>query len=1024
MAFDMPGGGPSEGSGGDSGGGSPGGGSPGGTGTAHGEPVARGRVLVPTLLVLSGLVLVFVIFSGIYSDWLWFGSVDKTSVWSTTLLTQIGLFLVFGAVMGGVTTLNAVIAYRIRPPLGRLTPEQASLERYRISIEPYRLLVVLGLALLIGLMTGLSAAAEWSTFQLWRNGGDFGQTDPQFGMDVGFFVFTLPWIRFVASFVFAVLLLSLLTAAVVHYLYGGLRLQSDERKVSPNAQRHLAILAGLVLLVKAFSYWLDRFELATASHDNIVPGFSGLSYVDANAVLPSKTILAAAALVVAILFFVAAFKRSWALALIGLALLVLSSIVIGWLYPSVVQYFQVRPQEEQRERPYIERNIESTRSAYGIDDVEVQDYAGNVVAPKSVIQDNSGTLKNTRLLDPAVVSPTFRQLQQIRGFYAFPDALDVDRYTLEEGEDPRGATVAVRELDLDGLPEGQRNWTNDKTVFTHGYGFVSAYDNTARSNGLPSFMESDIPPEGELDIDEARIYFGQLSPGYSIVGGPEGVEPHEFDFPDDSSPTGQRNNTYEGDGGVGVGSFFRKLVFATKFQDTNIVLSDLVNPESRILFERDPKERVAKIAPWLTLDGDPYPVVVGGRIKWIVDGYTTSNEYPNAARTSLNEATKDSVTATSRSVSAQSRQPVTYIRNSVKATVDAYSGEVQLYLWDELDPVAAAWLRIFPDTVLPKSEIPQDVLDHVRYPEDIFKVQRTVLSRYHVTDASAFYSGQDFWIIPQDPTNDTVEQFQPPYYLTLQMPGTKQPSFSLTTAFSPSKRQTLAAFMSANSDPGDDYGTIRVLQLPRNTTIPGPVQVQNNFESDPTVAEQLTLLRRGGSDVVLGNLLSLPVAGGMLYVEPVYVRAAGEQGYPQLRKVLAGYGSEVAMEDTLEEALGKVFVGSASTGLKNNDESGGGGAASPEDELAKALEDASAAFKAGEEALAGGDFAAYGKAQDNLKAALERAAKAQSEITGKPSATQSSPTPEDGSTPQEQQSTDDGGAATDPDGQPAYGVSS
>jgi uncharacterized membrane protein (UPF0182 family) len=979
MAFDMPDRGPSDGSGGDAGGGSPG-----GTGTAVGEPVARGRVLVPTLLVLSGLVLVFVIFSGIYSDWLWFGSVDKTNVWSTTLLTQIGLFLVFGSIMGGTTALNAVIAYRIRPPLGRLTPEQASLERYRISIEPYRLILVLGIALLIGLMTGLSAAGEWSTFQLWRNGGDFGQTDPQFGFDVGFFVFALPWITFVVSFVFAVLLLSLLTAAVVHYLYGGLRLQSEERKATPNAQRHLAVLVGLLLLVKSLSYWLDRFELATASHDNIVPGFSGLTYVDDNAVLPSKTILAAAALVVAILFFVAAFRRSWALALIGLVLLVLTSIVIGWLYPSVIQYFQVRPQEEQRERPYIERNIESTRSAYAIEDVEVQDYAGNVVAPKSVIQDNSGTLKNTRLLDPAVVSPTFRQLQQIRGFYAFPDALDVDRYQLEEGEPPRGATVAVRELDLDGLPEGQRNWTNDKTVFTHGYGFVSAYDNTARSNGLPSFMESNIPPEGALEIEESRIYFGQLSPGYSIVGGPEGGEEREFDFPDDSSPTGQRNNTYEGEGGVAVGSFFRKLVFATKFQDTNIVLSDLVNPDSRILYERDPRERVSKIAPWLTLDGDPYPVVVGGEIKWIVDGYTTSDEYPNAARTTLSEATRDSVTATSRSVAAQSQQPVTYIRNSVKATVDAYTGEVKLYLWDESDPVAAAWSRIFSDTVLPKSEMPEEVLDHVRYPEDIFKVQRTVLSRYHVTDASAFYSGQDFWIIPQDPTNDTVEQFQPPYYLTLQMPGTKQPSFSLTTAFSPSKRQTLAAFMAANSDAGKDYGTIRVLQLPRNTTIPGPVQVQNNFESDPVVANQLTLLRRGGSDVVLGNLLSLPVAGGMLYVEPVYVRAAGEQGYPQLRKVLTGYGSEVAMEDTLEEALAKVFVGSVALGSDNKNKSGGSDSTSPEDALASALEEASAAFSAGEEALADGDFAAYGEAQDDLQAALELAAKAQSEITGRP----------------------------------------
>jgi uncharacterized membrane protein (UPF0182 family) len=431
------------------------------------------------------------------------------------------------------------------------------------------------------------------------------------------------------------------------------------------------------------------------------------------------------------------------------------------------------------------------------------------------------------------------------------------------------------------------------------------------------------------------------------------------------------------------------LVFATKFQDTNIILSDLVNPESRILFERDPRDRVAKVAPWLTLDGDPYPVVADGQIKWIVDGYTTSNEFPNAARTTLSEATSDSVTATSRSVAAQAREQVTYIRNSVKATVDAYDGSVDLYLWDDADPIAQAWSRVFDGTVKPKSEMPESVLAHVRYPEDIFKVQRTVLSRYHVTDPAAFYSGQDFWIIPQDPTK-TVEQFQPPYYLTLQMPGTKKPSFTLTTAFAPSKRPTLAAFMAAESDPGDDYGKIRVLQLPRNTTIPGPTQVQNNFESDTVVAEQLSLLRRGGSDVVLGNLLSLPVAGGMLYVEPVYVRAAGESGFPLLRKVLVGYGSAVSMQDTLDQALADVFVGAAidNGNNKNNNNGGGGGNnADPSTALTQALEAAGAAFQRGEEALAAGDFAAYGQAQDDLKSALDRAAGLQSDASGQPAAT-------------------------------------
>ena len=960
-------------------------------GTDLREPPSRGRVLVPTVLVLSGLVLAFIIFSGIYSDWLWFGSVDKPSVFTTTVLTQIGLFLTFAVVMFAALAVNAGIAFRARPMVERITPEQASLERYRSSIEPYRIPITIALAGLLGVMTGLSASSEWQTFQLWRSGGDFGTTDPQFGLDAGFFVFQLPWLRFVLSFLFAVLILSILTAVVVHYLYGGIKIQSDVRSVSPAAQTQLAVLAGLFMLAKAVAYWLDRFELATASQ-SLVPGFTGLKYVDVNAVLPSKAILAVASVVVAVLFFVTAFRRVWALPLIGLALLLLSSIVIGWLYPTIVQTFQVQPTEEVRERPYIQNNINATRSAYGLDGVEIQEYSGREVAPASVIKNDSGTLSNIRLLDPSIVSPTFRQQQQIRGFYAFPDALDVDRYQLEEGKQRQGAVVAVREVDLTGLPDGQRNWTNDTTVYTHGYGFVAARDNVPSSTGAPNYLESDIPPEGLLDITEPRIYFGQLSPPYSIVGAPEGTPPRELDFPDDTSPTGQRNNTYTGDGGIETGSFLHRLVFATKFQDANILLSDLVNSESRILYDRDPRDRVKKVAPWLTLDSDPYPVVVDGRIKWIVDGYTTSDQFPNSARTLLNEATSDSITETRRSVSALNRDQVTYIRNSVKATVDAYDGTVDLYLWDENDPVARAWVEIFPDTVKPRGEMPDSVLQHVRYPEDLFKVQRTVLSRYHVTDAQSFYSGQDFWVIPSDPTKTGVDVQQPPYFLTLQMPGTKAPAFSLTTAFSPSRRQTLAAFMAASSAPGEDYGTIRVLQLPRNTTIPGPTQVQNNFESDPVVAQQLNLLRRGGSDVVLGNLLSLPVADGMLYVEPVYVRAAGQEGFPLLQKVLAGYGQEVAMENTLQEALAKVFTGSADAGGGGKN-GGGNNDSTPEEELAAAIAAADAAYQRGEKALADGDFAAYGKAQEDLKKALDRAAAAQRQLTGQSSGGGSSSPP-------------------------------
>ncbi len=958
----------------------------------------RGRVLLPTLVVLAVLVGGFLLFASFYSDWLWFASLDKTSVFTTQLVTRIVLFLVFGLVLATAVGLNMWIAWRTRPVFRGLSPEQASLERYRIAIEPFRRVALIIVPLTFGLLTGMSAAAEWRTWLLWRNATPFGTTDPQFGMDIGFYTFTLPFIRFLLGFFFAVVVLSFLAAVVVHYLYGGLRLQAAGERATPAAQSHLSVLIGVFLLLKSVSYWVDRYELAV-KNETLVQGFTGLKYADVNALLPAKNILTFIALLCAILFFVNAFWRTWALPLAGLGLMILSAILIGWLYPAVVQYFQVRPSELVRERDYIARNIDATRTAYGLDEVQVEDYAGNDKAPANVITQEAGTLRNIRLLDPAIVSPTFKQLQQIRGFYSFPEALDIDRYPTENG--PRGTVVAVREINLDGVPEGQRNWTNDKTVYTHGFAMVAAADNTATSDGQPKFVESDIPPTGTLDITEPRIYFGEQSPPYSIVGAPEGSEPRELDFPDDTSPNGQRNNTYSGQGGVPVGSLLNKLVFATKFQDTNILLSDLVNPESRIMWERAPRDRVAEVAPWLTLDGDPYPATINGRIVWIIDGYTISNDYPYSSRTLLSDATGDSITARTSAVVAQPRDQINYMRNSVKATVDAYEGTVTLYAWDETDPVLKTWEKAFPDVVQPKSSIPETLMSHLRYPEDIFKVQREILSKYHVTDPEAFYSGQDFWIVPNDPTKRAANEAQPPYYLILQMPGLSKPSYSLTTTFAPSKRQTLASFMAVNSEPGPDYGTIRVLQLPRNTTIPGPSQVQNNFESNQAISSALTLLRGRGSDVVFGNLLSLPVGGGMLYVEPVYVQANGEQGYPLLRKVLAGYGATVAFEDTVDEALAKVFASSGTTPptptpnptpspSPTPNASGSPSPAPTGDaaaQLAAALADAQAAYTAGQAALAKGDFAAYGQAQDALGAALDRAAAAQRRLGVTPSPT-------------------------------------
>ncbi len=971
------------------------------------EPRRKGGVLLPTIIVLAVIVIAFVIFTGFYTEFMWFDSVGKTQVFSIALFTRMGMFAVMFVAMAIVSSLSMWIAFRTRPEFVGATPEQASLERYRIGIEPYRRWIALAIVLILSFFAGLAGSGEYGTYLLWKNSTPFNQVDPQFGLDLSFYTFELPFMRFVLGFAFTLVILAILIVTAVQYIYGGLRLQPRGDRATRAAQAQLSALIAVFLLLKAVAYYLDRFGLVTKS-ENLVSGFTGLKYTDVYAVLPALNILVFVSIIVAALFIFNIFRRHWVIPTIGAGLMIVTSIVIGGLYPLVVQQFQVRPSELVREEPYIQRNIDASRDAYGIQDAVISDYEGTVSPPTAeTLQASAGTLNNIRLIDPAIVSPTYNQLQQIRGYYSFNNTLDVDRYDLPQGR--RGAVVAVREINLAGIPDGQRNWTNDKAVYTHGYGFVSAFDNTALSNGAPDFFASDIPPVGELEVTQPRVYFGELSPPYSIVGAPKGTPAVELDYPDDANPTGQATNTYEGKGGVPMGSLFGKLLFATKFQDSNILLSDLVNQDSQIMWDRNPLTRVEKVAPWLTLDQDPYPVVANGRIQWIVDGYTLSNEYPYSSRVSLADATSDSISTRVIQSGLLPRDQVNYMRNSVKAVVDAYEGSVTLYAWDESDPVLQTWMKAFPDVVEPRSKMPMDIVEHVRYPQDIFKVQRNIMSRYHVTDAVTFYNGTDVWIVPFDPTVSPAQVFQPPYYLTLQMPGQSATEFSLTTTFAPQRRQTLAAFMAVSSDPGDNYGKIEVLQLPSNTTIPGPQQVQNNFESDPTVSSQLSLLRRGGSEVELGNLLSLPFNGGLLYVEPVYIRAAAD-GYPLLRKVLAGYGANVALEDNLSTALAKVLsTNPAALPDSLPDVNLGDGttvdpdtgetipapdqptSADPIVALAQAIDAAQQAYADGQAALAEGDFAAYGVAQDRLERALQQIAAAEAILNPQPTVVEEVP---------------------------------
>ena len=921
--------------------------------------------LTITFVVLFILASVLVSLSGFYADLLWFRSVDYVNVWQTTLFTKIYLFIGFGLITATFVTANIFIAFRRRPIYVPVAVEADNLERYRAQLEPIRKFAGVGIFLALFYFAGTSATRLWQEWLLFTNSTNFGTVDPQFGKDISFFAFKLPMWQSLIGWGISTIILALLASAAVHYIYGGIRTQVKEDRTTVAARVQLSILLGLLVLLKAVAYWFDRYAL-TLKEGRLI---TGLTYTDVNALLPAKSILAAIAVVCSLLFFANIVRKSWLLPTAGVALMVAASVLIAGVYPATIQQFQVKPSESTKEAPFIQKNIDATRAAYGLNSVEVVDYQATVTTSAGQLANDAATIANIRLMDPNVLSATFRQLQQIKPYYSFADSLDIDRYKINGKE--RDGVVAVRELNIDGNPS--RNWINDHLVYTHGFGMVGAFGNTVDADGKPSFTVGDIPPTKGLGEFEPRIYFGENVPDYSIIGGPAASNPVELDYPDDKSPNGQKNYTYTGKGGVPMGSIFSRLLFAIKYQEQRIVLSNLINSDSKILFERHPRDRVAKVAPWLTLDGDPYPAIIDGKILWIVDGYTTSAGYPNSRKVNLAN-TADALTTRSNAVSSLDNKNVNYIRNSVKATVDAYDGTVTLYQWDEKDPVLATWSKAFPGSVKPKSEISADLLSHIRYPEDMFRVQRDILSAYHVTTADAFYGGQDFWRVPLDPSSfGSNSGNQPPYYLTMQIPGQKKPTFSLYTPFVPrGGRENLTALAVVNSDAGDEYGKITVLQLPRSTNIAGPSQVSSNFEAKPEVATSLSLLRQGGSDVVLGNLLTLPVGNGLLYVQPVYVRATGNTAaYPLLQKVLVSFGDQIGFSETLQGALDQVFGGNSGTtvaGNQSNTPPGSSGGSSQAIRSAVAsLQSAFADLEAAQKRL---DGAAEDRARARVKAAI------------------------------------------------------
>ena len=908
----------------------------------------RSRILIGVALAVVVLLLIGPRLIDAYVDWLWFGELGYRSVFTTVLVTRLVVFLVAGLVVGAIVFAGLALAYRTRPVFVPTTGPNDPVARYRTAVMARLKLFGFGVPAVIGLLAGIVAQSYWTRIQLFLHGGDFGIADPQFGKDLGFYAFELPFYRLVLSFLFVAVFMAFLANLVGHYIFGGIRLAGRTGALSRAARIQLITLVGVLVLLKAFAYWLDRYELL--SHTRAGKPFTGAGYTDINAVLPAKLILLAIALICAAAVFSALFLRDLRIPAIGLVLLLLSSLIVGAGWPLIVEQISVKPNAAQKESEYISRSINATRQAYGLtnDHVSYRDYSGNAPATAQQVAADRATTSNIRVLDPTIISPAFTQFQQGKNFYYFPDQLSIDRYQGRDGS-LRDYVVAARELNPDRLIDNQRDWINRHTVYTHGNGFIASPANTVRgiandpnqNGGYPEFLASVVGANGSVispgpaPLDQPRVYYGPVisntAADYAIVG-KTGAD-REYDY---ETNTETKNYTYTGTGGVAVGNWLARTVFAAKFAERNFLFSNVIGSNSKILFNRDPAQRVEAVAPWLTTDSSVYPAIVNKRMVWIIDGYTTLDNYPYSELTSLSSATADSTEVAINRLAPDKQ--VSYIRNSVKATVDAYDGTVTLYAQDEKDPVLQAWMKVFPGTVKPKSDITADLAAHLRYPEDLFKVQRMLLAKYHVDDPVTFFSTSDFWDVPLDP-NPTASSYQPPYYIVAKdiARNDSSSSFQLTSAMNRFRRDFLAAYISASSDP-DTYGKITVLTIPGQVN--GPKLAFNAISTDTAVSQDLGVIGRDNQNRIRwGNLLTLPVGqGGLLYVSPVYASPGSSDAassYPRLIRVAMMYNDKVGYGPTVSTALDGIFgpgAGATATGPAPANAPGGPPAGRPADQ--------------------------------------------------------------------------------------------
>lgn len=824
------------------------------------------RIQLAILLAVLVIGLAWPTFADYYTDWLWFGETGYQQVFATSLATRLGL----GAVVGAVAFLILFGNYRLAMHhfdepylvLGVSPADGTPLVLQRRGVSR----LVTAASALAAVAAGTLGSSRWLDWLQYRRAASFGDRDPIFGMDVSFYVFQLPWYAFVRDVLLGIFVLSLVGSAVIYLMPG--RAPTGPMGILRVARRHLALLAGGVLLLLGAGAWLDAFSLVLS------PGgiIQGATYADITAQLPVLRVLAVVSAVGAILAVSHAFtNRPW--------LLFAGFILYGacWaggsLYVTAFQRLVVTPNEQVKETPYIAYNIQATRKAFALDRVEERQLSGDAILSKADIEKNAATVENVRLWDRQPLLDTFGQIQEIRTYYDFT-SVDVDRYYINGTY--RQVMLSARELNSESLPS--KSWINEHLTFTHGYGLTLGPVNEVTSEGLPVLFVKNIPPESTVDLEvkEPSIYFGELSNDHVFVG----TKAREFHY-----PRGDDNvfRSYDGRGGVPVGGFARKMLFASRFKSFKVLLSEDLTPESRVVYHRNIMDRVATIAPFLSFDRDPYLVIADGRLYWMIDAYTTSDHYPYSTRT---------------------ESGVNYIRNSVKVVVDAYHGTTTFYLADTRDPIAATLDRIFPGLLTPITRMPESLRRHIRYPESLFAVQSGMYTTYHMTNPAVFYNKEDQWEVPAIEAAGTAAPMEP-YYTIMRLPGEKDVEFLQMLPFTPRRKDNLAAWMVARSD-GSHYGRLLVFQFPKQKVVFGPRQIVARINQDQVISPQITLWNQQGSEVIQGTLLVIPIAESLLYIRPLYLRAAGGK-IPELKRVIVAYQNQIVMDETLDKALERIF---------------------------------------------------------------------------------------------------------------------